>query len=483
MAHERYHRAAKRGNMSSEPHTNGSHRHPLDPTSGIHGTHGNPCAQRVPHVHRTRGVQGIDGIHGIHGIHARHEGDGSTRAQAACSDGTRIARVLFIGIRVGRERARARGPAMSPTVTDGPASTGGPVDPRGGSGHPGAGTPGLLLVDDARFDAHAAGAYHPERPERLTAARAATTQARVEWSHVAAREASDAELSRVHAPHFIDQMEKLRGKRGHLDADTYIAPGSVAAARLAAGGLVAMVDAILDAPAGAVNRGVALLRPPGHHARPERAMGFCLLNSVAVAAAHAVARGAERVLVVDWDVHHGNGTQEMFWRSPNVLYMSTHQFPFYPGTGSAEETGEGEGLGYTVNVPLAAHGGDAVYRGAFERVLLPIAEAYAPDLVLVSAGFDASARDPLAQMELSAEAYGWMARALTSVAARSAGGKIALVLEGGYDLVALESGLARAIDGMAGLAPRSAEDIARDPDDPDVTRAAREAARAWKVAG
>ena len=470
MAHERYHRPAKRGNMSSEPHTNGSHRHPLDPTSGIHG------------IHPRHGTDGTDGTHdAIH--HLRHMCDCGASAPPACSDGTRFARILFVGIRGGCAQTRGRGAPMSATVAGGAASTGAPVEPPGGSGQSGGDAPGLLLVDDARFDAHAAGAYHPERPERLTAARAATTQARVAWSHVAAREATDAELTRVHAPHFIDQMEKLRGKRGHLDADTYVAPGSVAAARLAAGGLVAMVDAILDAPEGAVNRGVALLRPPGHHARPERAMGFCLLNSVAVAAAHAVARGAERVLVVDWDVHHGNGTQEMFWTNPNVLYMSTHQFPFYPGTGAADETGEGEGLGYTVNVPLAAHGGDAVYRGAFERVLLPIAEAYAPDLVLVSAGFDASARDPLAQMELSAEAYGWMARALTSVATTSAGGKIALVLEGGYDLVALESGLARAIDGMAGLAPRSAEEIARDPDDPDVTRAAREAARAWKVAG
>jgi acetoin utilization deacetylase AcuC-like enzyme len=338
-----------------------------------------------------------------------------------------------------------------------------------------------LLVDDPRFDLHAAGAYHPERPERLVAARAATATAGVTWERVAAREATLEELERVHDAHFVERLDKLRGARGHLDADTYVAPESIAAARLAAGGLIDMVERMLAAPAGGnESRGVALLRPPGHHARPAQAMGFCLVNNVAVAAAHAVARGARRVLVVDWDVHHGNGTQEIFWRDPSVLYMSTHQFPFYPGTGDADETGEGAGLGYTVNVPLTAHGGDAVYRAAFERVLLPIAEAYAPDLVLVSAGFDAAARDPLAQMELSAEAYGWMSRALTKVAEKSAGGRIALVLEGGYDLVALESGLARSIAAMMGGAAPPEEDIARDPDQPDVDRAAREAAHVWR---
>jgi acetoin utilization deacetylase AcuC-like enzyme len=339
-----------------------------------------------------------------------------------------------------------------------------------------------LLVDDPRFDLHAAGAYHPERPERLVAARAAVEKAKHTWERVAAREATAEELARVHDAHFIERLDTLRGGRGHLDADTYVAPGSVAAARLAAGGLVDMVDRMLAAEAGGDgSRGVALLRPPGHHARPSRAMGFCLLNNVAVAAAHAVARGVKRVLVVDWDVHHGNGTQEMFWRDPSVLYMSTHQFPFYPGTGDADEIGEGAGEGYTVNVPLTAHGGDAVYRAAFERLLLPVAEAYAPELVIISAGFDAAARDPLAQMELSAEAYGWMARALTGVAEKSAGGRVALVLEGGYDLVALESGLSRSIAAVLGEAAPAEEDIARDPDQADVDRAVKHAQRVWRA--
>ena len=190
-------------------------------------------------------------------------------------------------------------------------------------------------------------------------------------------------------------------------------------------------------------------------------MGFCLLNNIAVAAAHAVSRGLERVLVVDWDVHHGNGTQEMFLRDPRVLFMSTHQWPFYPGTGAARERGEGAGEGFTVNVPMTAHGGDGIYASAFEQVLLPIAAEYAPELVLVSAGFDAATRDPLAQMEVSSDAFGWMARALAGVADKSAKGRIALVLEGGYDLVALEAGLGQAIGGSCHPNAGGAQDRAR----------------------
>jgi acetoin utilization deacetylase AcuC-like enzyme len=207
-------------------------------------------------------------------------------------------------------------------------------------------------------------------------------------------------------------------------------------------------------------------------------MGFCLLNNVAVAAAHAKARGLERVAIVDWDVHHGNGTQEIFWDDPRVLYVSTHQAPFYPGTGTAEETGDGEGEGYTVNVPLAAGGGDDVYASAFRRVVLPVLEAYAPQLLLVSAGFDASARDPLAQMELSSDAFGWMARELALIADKTAGGRMALVLEGGYDLVALESGMRSAVDGM--VTGRAATiEVKAAPDD-DIARAARAAGRVWR---
>jgi acetoin utilization deacetylase AcuC-like enzyme len=351
----------------------------------------------------------------------------------------------------------------------------------------------VLLVDDARFEAHAPLGHHPERPERLAAARAGVKRAGVTLQNVAARPATDDELVRVHDPRFVEALTRLRGDAGYLDPDTYVSAQSVDVARLAAGSLVQMVDGILDGPA---RQGIALLRPPGHHARPARAMGFCLLNNIAVAAAHARARGVERVAIVDWDVHHGNGTQEMFWRDGHVLYVSTHQFPFYPGTGDVDEVGEGEGAGFTVNVPLAAHAPDAVYASAFERVVLRVLEAYAPGLVLVSAGFDAAARDPLAQMELSAEAFGSMARGLARVAAATAGGRMALVLEGGYDLVALEGGVKCAVEGMVdGVTgavdthrthgPGAAAGDSAAPPSRTVTesleRAVRAASKAWAV--
>jgi acetoin utilization deacetylase AcuC-like enzyme len=337
-----------------------------------------------------------------------------------------------------------------------------------------------LLVDDPRFDRHSPLGHHPERPERLSAARAAIANlaaATTTFQPIAPRAATDEELARVHSPRFVEALSKLRGEQGYLDPDTYVSADSVEVARLAAGSLVAMVDAMLSGP---VRRGVALLRPPGHHARPARAMGFCLLNNVAVAAAHARARGLQRVAVVDWDVHHGNGTQEMFWRDAGVLYISTHQFPFYPGTGDVDETGEAEGAGYTVNVPLAAGGGDAVYASAFERIILPVVESYAPELILVSAGFDAAARDPLAQMQLSPEAFGWMAREVARAADASALGRMALVLEGGYDLVSLEAGIKASVEGMV-LA--RAPELGRSPDDEGVERAARAAQRVWSSIG
>jgi acetoin utilization deacetylase AcuC-like enzyme len=207
-------------------------------------------------------------------------------------------------------------------------------------------------------------------------------------------------------------------------------------------------------------------------------MGFCLLNNVAVAAARARARGLERVAIVDWDVHHGNGTQEIFWHDPHVLYISTHQFPFYPGTGDVDEMGAGEGLGYTVNIPLPAGAGDPVIASAFERVVLPVLEAYAPELVLVSSGFDASSRDPLAQLELSAGAFGWMAAQLARVADKSARGRLALVLEGGYDLASIEAGVRHAVQGAM---LRRAVELPRDNDNAAIERAARHTRAHWPL--
>jgi acetoin utilization deacetylase AcuC-like enzyme len=336
-----------------------------------------------------------------------------------------------------------------------------------------------LLLSDPRFFRHRSNGYHPERPERLDAARAAVERARtshgLSFAPIAPRPATDEELERVHDADFVKWLRTLRGEHGYIDADTFVGSESVAIAELAVGGTIDLVDALIDGP---VKRGVALVRPPGHHARPGQAMGFCLLNNVALAAAHARARGLSRVAIVDWDVHHGNGTQEAFLTDPHVLYISTHQFPFYPGTGDVLEIGEGEGEGFTLNVPLTAGGGDAVYRGAFERVILPVLEEYQPELILVSAGFDAAARDPLAEMALSAGAFGWMGQALRRVADRTAEGRIALVLEGGYDLVALESGLLAA---TRGIVEGTAVEIARDVDHEDIARASRVAKGAWRA--
>jgi acetoin utilization deacetylase AcuC-like enzyme len=311
--------------------------------------------------------------------------------------------------------------------------------------------PSLAVVDDAAFDEHRPPSEHPERPERLLAARRAVgaLAGKASLHRVAARPATDDELARIHTPAYIDLLGRSAGKWSYFDADTYLAPASAGAARLAAGGAVELVNALLD---GASARGVALLRPPGHHARPGGAMGFCLLNNVAIAAAHARARGAERVLIVDFDVHHGNGTQEAFYRDPNVTFVSLHQFPFYPGSGDVSENGAGDGRGFTVNVPLSAGADDGVYAAAFTRIVAPVASELAPSLVLLSAGFDAHVADPLAQMRLSAQGYASLVHLLTS--ALPAGTPVAMVLEGGYDLDALEASLTASLEAL--LAPTPA---------------------------
>lgn len=307
-----------------------------------------------------------------------------------------------------------------------------------------------LLVDDPLFDQHRASGTHPERPERLIAARRAVEAARkgIQFQDLPARDALDDELRRVHTEAYLGELGRSAGHWGELDPDTYLSPGSWAAARRAAGAAVTLTQALAQ---GASRWGIALVRPPGHHARPGAAMGFCLLNNVAVAAAHARALGTQRVLVLDWDVHHGNGTQEIFYSDPSVLYASVHQAPYYPGTGAASEVGRGDGRGYTVNVPLSAGAGDSDYLAAFERVLCPIVEAYQPELVLVSAGFDAHARDPLGGMMLSDRGYSELARALCSALTPAC--PVGLVLEGGYDLTSLQGSLEKTFEGLRGGPP------------------------------
>ncbi len=344
----------------------------------------------------------------------------------------------------------------------------------------------IFLVDDPIFDEHRARGYHPERPERLLAVRHAVSAfagSRGGLTSLAPRDASDDEIERVHTPRYVEQLEQADGLFSALDDDTYLAPRSVAAARRAAGGALALVDALLAADGGAT--GVALVRPPGHHARPDRGMGFCLLNNVALAAAHALDCGKKRVAIVDWDVHHGNGTQDAFYRDPRVLFISLHQAPFYPGSGNAAEVGDGEGTGFNVNVPLSAGASDAVYAAAFDRLVLPVLDQYAPDLVLVSAGFDAHARDPLAGMMLSAEGFRRMASGVRDVADRHAQGHLGLLLEGGYDLEGLETSLLATLEAVAGpaVAPSQAADQAplSMRQTGDLERAAASLRPFWKV--
>jgi acetoin utilization deacetylase AcuC-like enzyme len=250
-----------------------------------------------------------------------------------------------------------------------------------------------------------------------------------------ARDATEQEITRVHDPHYVRRIETLAQQRGWFDADTYLTPDSYDAAMRAAGGVIVASEAVVR---GDVQNAFALVRPPGHHAVADRAMGFCLFNNIAVAARHMLtSHGLSRVLIVDFDLHHGNGTQAAFYEEPQVMYFSTHQFPYYPGTGHWQEMGRGAGRGYTVNVPLPAGVDDAGYHRVVEQVLLPVASRYRPQLIMASAGYDGHWMDPLGMMRLSVRCYADIVGALVALADEHCGGKLVLTLEGGYSLPAL----------------------------------------------
>ena len=290
----------------------------------------------------------------------------------------------------------------------------------------------VTLFTHTDMIAHAPGAGHPEKPERLAAVLAALEDADLKLDHRDATEAAVADLERIHPAAYVARMIEASPATGlaQLDADTLLSPGSVRAARLAAG---AAIDAVRAVANGETQRAFAAVRPPGHHAEPNQAMGFCLFSNVAVAARVAQSLGMARVAVVDFDVHHGNGTQAAFENDPSLFLASIHQMPLYPGTGAASETG----VGNIVNTPVEPHVARESWRATFAGGLMPALDVFAPDLIIISAGFDAHRRDPLAHQSLEAEDFAWATRAVLEVARRHCGGKVVSSLEGGYDLEGL----------------------------------------------
>jgi len=292
---------------------------------------------------------------------------------------------------------------------------------------------------------------HPERKERLLSiiAYLKETGTLDKLELIYPRRANLEEIQYIHSKEYIEKARRYSQLEMPLDPDTVLSRDSYDVALLAAGGAISAVDAVLDR----FDSSFALVRPPGHHAMPERGMGFCIFNNIAIAARHAQKIGKKRVLIVDWDVHHGNGTQEAFYNDPSVLYFSTHQYPHYPGTGWLDEVGIGDGEGYNINVPLPAGTDDSGFIAAFEEILVPAALEFRPDIVLISAGQDACNKDGLAQMRMGVEGFGVLASIVKSITKESCGGKVAAVLEGGYDLKLLARSVMAVLDVFMGNEP------------------------------
>lgn len=305
----------------------------------------------------------------------------------------------------------------------------------------------LLITHPASLD-HVTPPGHPERPDRARAVEAALEEER--FAMLAREQAPEADIEALvlaHERSYVDALLEASPASGtiQIESDTFMSPGTMEAALRGAGAAVQAVDEVMTAKAA---NAFCAMRPPGHHAERRTAMGFCFFNNAAIAARRAqVAHGAERVVVFDWDVHHGNGTQDIFWNDASVLYASTHEMPLYPGTGAASERGE---HGTIVNAPLAAGDGSDVFREALRTLILPRIEGFAPDLIVISAGFDAHWRDPLGSLNLTEEDFAWATRELMRIADKSCGGRIVSILEGGYDLVGLAKSAAAHVETLMG---------------------------------
>jgi acetoin utilization deacetylase AcuC-like enzyme len=341
------------------------------------------------------------------------------------------------------------------------------------------------IVRDDRFLDHRPGPGHPESHLRLEAIYSMLDETgmsdRVLPIHP--RKAKPEELLRVHASTYVERIASTQG--GHLtplDPDTAVSEGSYEAALFAVGGLCQAVDMVHS---GELNNAFALVRPPGHHAEKDRAMGFCLFNNVAVGARYAQqAYGMHKILIVDWDLHHGNGTQHTFENDPGVLYFSTHQYPYYPGSGAYRQIGRDEGEGFTVNVPLAAGHGDGEYVQIYERILAPVALEFQPELVLVSAGFDIYEHDPLGGMRVTPRGFAKLAQIIMGIAATSCDGRLVMTLEGGYNLRGLQESVRAVLLELAGSHDAELADWRPPVDQRKVDQALRETSkvhgRFWK---